>query len=1120
MNTHCTQNRWSGKPPRRVAAGVLRCIFAIICLFPFFAGAQARNASDNRSPRVLFLFNAAVKADHQNQAVLALALYKEALRAALDEHDLNIQLKINMAIAEDETPERAIPRFERAIALASQTGNGAMQVKALHELAYSLRGTGAYKKALRALLQERDLCKRLHDLRNEINAVISMGSMQFGLKQPHKAAAAYTLALRIARTGASRQLEIDTLMALGLNRMDGSADSRVDSLSYYERAQSLAKRINDPKKEMNAALQLAMMYKSNGQGELAAAKYKRAYALAHSLSSHAMEVQLLESMADMESQLGHTNQARQFLESAQNAATDWREKTLALETLASFLVDHGASQEAKTTFDAAYAIRSSHEMGDPEGLLMTRAGYCLRLNDRPQALELMEKVYAAGPNLRTLDYGANLLNMGSLAWELGHYSKALTYLDLARKWTHETSNLSNEATAFNAIAGLYRDLNQPSESMRYAQQARTLGDKLHDTELSVRSLFELALAEKARNHFQQAHKLAAQALSLADASDTPALRIDLLSLLGELSLELGYKERGLRYCQQAVAFAKATGRQNKLAVPSVVLSMAHLAMGKYSEALSGGDQALTVARHLNDRLAQIYALGNLRNIAAREGNQHAAIVFGKEAVNLLQSVRSDNRGLDKRSQSSFTTRHAQDYRALANLLISGRRYSEAMRVMELLKEEEYFNYLRREPIPSSQRIDLTPRESDWVKRFDRLARSDVHSFVSRSEGMLSLPSRAPMTLEGEPLGRMLNKLPGTTAAIYTLVTDKQARVLLVLPNSSAAAESTVEIRASELTKKVLAFRQVLGDPLSDYRPLASELYDLLVRPIEKQLEEGHVTSIVWSLDGALRYIPVAALYDNQKNQFLIEKYPGSIFTPQTIAAVDRISSTLDTSIGMGVSKAHLPEFTALPGVPSELSALREILHGTTYLDEAFTRKSLFDALDTGPQLLHFSTHFAFRPGDATKSFLLLGDGSKITIDDLNNRHDLFKNVELLVLSACDTAMGDEGDGSEFESFALLAQRRGASSVLATLWPVDDSSTAMLMGEFYRTRRDNPSMSKSEVLRSVQMRMISGALKRNSSEIQRASRGANAPEPSYQEDPMRPFAHPYFWAPVILIGNSR
>src|SRR6185369_4987499 len=161
--------------------------------------------------------------------------------------------------------------------------------------------------------------------------------------------------------------------------------------------------------------------------------------------------------------------------------------------------------------------------------------------------------------------------------------------------------------------------------------------------------------------------------------------------------------------------------------------------------------------------------------------------------------------------------------------------------------------------------------------------------------------------------------------------------------------------------------------------------------------------------------------------------------------------------------------------------------------------------------------FRFEPGDETKSFLLMGGGKTLTLAELKSMSQIFSRVELLTLSAFDTAVGGAGaEGKEVEGFAVLAQRQGAEAIIASLWPVSDMSTSQLMRQFYRLRDEHPGMSKAEAMRQAQLTLLRPVMQRPLADENKD----RANQSTYKVDPNAPYAHPYFWAPFILIGNWR
>jgi CHAT domain-containing protein len=297
------------------------------------------------------------------------------------------------------------------------------------------------------------------------------------------------------------------------------------------------------------------------------------------------------------------------------------------------------------------------------------------------------------------------------------------------------------------------------------------------------------------------------------------------------------------------------------------------------------------------------------------------------------------------------------------------------------------------------------------------------------------------------------------------------------------------------------------------------------------LRQAHAKTLMWSLDGALRYVPLAALYDGK--QYLIEQYRVSVMT---LASNTRLKDQPDQhwkAAGFGVTKGF-ENAPALPSVSSELSGIIStkpgdggVLAGEIELDAQFTQPAMRQMLLKRYPVVHIASHFVFKPGNDTNSFLLLGDGAHLSLAELKTSANMFGGVQLLTLSACNTGVGD---GAEVEGFGTLAQRQGAKAVIASLWPVADESTSRLMQEFYRLRESSGGITKLEALREAQLALLRGDVRGDvyGKPAADSARGVVAIRPSsstahpealgFPLNANAPYAHPYYWAPFFLMGN--
>jgi CHAT domain-containing protein len=233
-----------------------------------------------------------------------------------------------------------------------------------------------------------------------------------------------------------------------------------------------------------------------------------------------------------------------------------------------------------------------------------------------------------------------------------------------------------------------------------------------------------------------------------------------------------------------------------------------------------------------------------------------------------------------------------------------------------------------------------------------------------------------------------------------------------------------------------------------------------------------------------------------------------------------------SAYGLGVTKGGVTksgmDYAALTYAGQELDDVKNTLGGKIFLDKDFTKSTLQKGLGFYP-VIHIASHFEFAPGSIDESMLLLGDGNTMTLKEIQIGLD-FKNVELLTLSACQTAVGDDklgADGSEVEGLGSIAQEKGAMAVIATLWPVADASTAMFMNALYKAHQTD-HLDKAESLRQAQLALLhadaQSAAAAGGDQRGLSRKEASLSSLSANRDAHAPFAHPYYWAPFILMGN--
>ncbi len=308
--------------------------------------------------------------------------------------------------------------------------------------------------------------------------------------------------------------------------------------------------------------------------------------------------------------------------------------------------------------------------------------------------------------------------------------------------------------------------------------------------------------------------------------------------------------------------------------------------------------------------------------------------------------------------------------------------------------------------------------------------------------------------------------------------------------------------AGELTRGV-ARRSIYGRG-------SRRMYDLIVAPLEEDLKRLKIDNLVFLLDRGLRSMPIAAM-QNKNNQFIIEDY--SVALMPSLTLTDTTYSPLQDAqvMAMGADRFVVDNLSPLPGVPVELKAINQIRGGNIFLNENFTLSNLRQNRSPNQRIVHLATHGSFL-GDKTNSFIQLWGTERLTIDQIRTNGFGTPPVDLLVLSACETALGNTD--AEL-GFAGLAVTSGVRSALASLWQVSDAGTMGLMTEFYQQLQT--TTTKSEALRQAQLAMLRGEVRLEGGSLV-TPKGNFALNDELKKLGDRTLTHPYFWSAFTMIGN--
>ena len=814
-------------------------------------------------------------------------------------------------------------------------------------------------------------------------------------------------------------------------------------------------------------------------------------------------------------------------------------------------------------FQQSLAIK--REIGDRNGEDNSLIGLGVAYNslgEYPKAIKFYQQSLAIFREIGNRNGEADsLINLGAVYHNLGEYPKAIEFYQQSLVIFREIGDRKGEAASFNNLGFTYHFLGEYPKAIEFYQQSLVIKREIGDREGEAYSLGNLGLVYHSLEQYPKAIEFCQQSLTIFRELGNRYEEANSLGDLGLVYHSLGQYPKAIEFNQQSLAIEREIGDRKGEANSLGNLGGVYHSLGQYRKAIEFNQQSLAIEREIGDREGEGITLSDIGSTLEEQQQPELAIVFYKQSVNVRESIRQDLRKLPRDQQESYTQTVADTYRSLADLLLSQGRVLEAQQVLELLKIQELRDFTRNARAGGETAgIALSRIEEDILNKYGTLIvfglklyeceqqkcnilsqlrdqldtltqqfNQDTNTFRKTLQERLA---KDPALLEPEQVRNTAAKIVTAepdTILVYPLVLKDKIRILL----ATRAGEKGVVFRTFEtpvnqqqLWNKVSQFRTELSNPNGEkeLKAISQELYNWLIKPLEGEIKGKNVRNLVFSLDRSTRYIPMAALFDGK--QYLIERYGISTILNAGLTDVkDRLPSKKQDIkvLAMGVSKAF-PGFNALSNVPLELANIVQqsgkentgIFPGSEFLDEAFIFRTLRDNL-SGNKILHIATHGKFESGRPENSFLLSGTGDKLTVEQIQTLQNYMIDTHLVVLSACETALGGvDADGIEMSGISFYFLTNGAKAVIASLWLVNDASTSQLMQQFYQNLSTG-KMTKAQALREAQIAMIQGKIQ--SSNTNRSSVNYTLERSRNSEAISHNLSHPYYWAPFILIGNG-
>lgn len=1017
--------------------------------------------------------------------------------------------------------DKAIGFYEQALSNARGEKLKSKEIFCLFQLATFYEASfQQFEKARELQEQALLIAKDLENNRLTSLSLRNLGRTYSRLKKYAKAQDYYEQALSMVREANDKNGESSNLQSLGL--LFATQRQFEEARIYLEQAVKIAKDNNLINQQIYTLSSLGDLYINQSQFEEAIIQLEQAYKLAVETKSTHWQTSLNAAMGSAYSQLNQFEKAQVY-----------HEKSLTI------------AKESKDYLSEAIA-------------LISLGNLYFKLNQYDKArdyFEQVEKIAKDTKNRWLLSFATG--GIGSVYTDLSDNKKAQSNYEQSLSLMKEVFDRSGEGNILNSLGNTYLNLKDYDKAQSYYEQSLTIAREVKNKQSEVYPLINLGSVFLNKNQLEKAQSFYEQGLSLAREIKDRGNEGYALNSLGFVYFKYKKYQHAEDFYRQSLAIAKEV--QSKKLEGSVLWNLMELfkELRKPQLAIVYGKQAINIFQEIR---------GNIKGF---EKESQQSYLKDKETAyrTLADLLISEQRFYE--AQAILDLLKEEEYAQLARTGGKAETVPYAKTEENIIaKIDKLIELRRREDELVKQEKELGEKFSAEKKKELEQIKADITLVNKEFSNALKVLSETDNSVEKKiaeirdeenlqsALLELRSELKTGAVALYTVIGTEDEKdadgkplkdkkrskfgwVILVTPDDRKA----YPINVADLEKTVFDFRTALSSEKYDPQPLAERLYNALFRQtsdkqkttletdLQNVFSKYQDKTIMWSLDGVLRYIPMAALHDGK--QYLVEKYRNVVFTKKSILWLMRQPTKNPRALGLGVSAGNKDlNMSELPGVEKELTDIIKqtdektgILSGARKLNNQFKKQEILGlkAEDNKFKIVHIASHYSFNPTDLLSSFLLIGDG-KLTFGDMESEGNLFGTVDLLTLSACDT--GISGNGTESEGFAFLAQSKGAKSVIASLWKVSDAGTPELMIRFYKLRAENPEMPKGEAFRRAQLSLLSSDAKsvkpptaKRTAEIV-GSNPAAVQLPLFVRDEKKPFAHPHYWASFVLIGNWR
>ncbi|OUC12059.1 MAG: hypothetical protein B0A82_24490 [Alkalinema sp. CACIAM 70d] len=735
------------------------------------------------------------------------------------------------------------------------------------------------------------------------------------------------------------------------------------------------------------------------------------------------------------------------------------------------------------------------------------------VESRQQALQKLDealKLYRTDNNLAKAAHTLRLI--GNIRADLGQFQAALDAYTQALPLSRQSGAKAEEAAILNSLGQLYTNLADSKTALDYHTQALPLLYQLNDKGGAAATFTNIGDIHADTNQWQQAQDAYTQALIISRPAGDLAAEATALAGIGRTYMVAKDWGTALNAYQQALII---TRHLNDKIHESTILNQTgkiHAALGNKATALKHYTQALRMSQEVGNRLGEATTFSNMAGFYEEQGNSAKAIESYQQSIALTESIRGDIRL--EQLKSSFVSERIDTYSRLINLLAQRGDFTAAFNYAERAKARAFLDQLANGQIDLRAGADaqLLQQAQDLSQQIDAIERQlttlrsrpkdqwDQTAISAASTQLVTLrqaddrlliqiqlqsPAAASLvTVDVAPLVEIQRLLqPDTTLVEYFVTGDRT--VAFILTRNSFNTVS-LNISREDLVKTITNLRDF--SDLSDKVPAEfQQLHQVLIAPLQAYLKTSRLIIVPHD---SLHYLPFAALTDG--NRYLGDRYVLSFLPSANVLRFLPASKPSPVNTLLALGDPMSAEQGGLSSARTEVEAIAALFNTTPFVGKDATETRLRSQAPTA-NILHLAVHGKVDPINPRSSALYL------TADDKNNGRlevgeiyglDLTRNTNLVVLSACQTGIGQQSRGDEIVGLNRAFLYAGTPTVLSSLWNVDDEPTALLMKQFYTYLRTGSDPATA---------------------LQQAQQAFRQQNPDY--------THPYFWSAFSITGRA-